>query len=271
MESMLTLLAGCLCALAGITPEKPCASYVTTVCPGPDGQYVCHTEPYIPRGGDIICYNDHNPTWKFLYRFVGSDLPDHAGLMVDLPDGGAAVLESGPDDGTTVGPYVFLMDALPRFNQFKGQFHGNIYIRRLRCPLTPEQSEQLTEWGMKQCGKRYPFYRLLLQGTPCRCRSGLREQIFAKTDTNRRQYMCSELAIAGLAHVSVMNPKIIKGNRVYPRDVLYDDHFDISDRYLPAAEWTPEYPKDGLPPIQAEIPETTKRGKPCCLGGLLGR
>lgn len=271
MGSIYGWLVGCICALGGPIPDDSCPSYLTTVTRGPDGTLQQQTEHYVPRGGDIVCYNDHNERWRFLYRMVGSDMPDHAGLVVDLPEGGTAVLESAPDDGRTVGPYVFLMETLPRFNQFQGQMHGCIYVRRLRCPLPPDESEKMTEWARCQCGKRYPFYRLLLQGTPCKCRKGLREQWFAKTDTNRRKYMCSELAIAALAHVGVLDPKRIKGNRVYPRDILYDDFFDIGDRYLPAAQWTPAPPQEQMAPIQDEIPETGKQGKPCCLGGLLGR
>jgi hypothetical protein len=271
MGSIYTWLAGCLCALGGSIPDDACPSYVTTVTRAPDGALQQQVEHYIPKAGDIVCYNDHNKVWHFLYKMVGSDIPDHAGLIVGTPDGGTAVLESAPDDGSTVGPYIFLMETLPRFNQYRGMFHGCIYIRRLRCPLTPEQSETMTEWARCQCGKRYPFYRMLLQGTPCKCRKGIREYFFAKTDTNRRKYMCSELAIAALAHTGVLDPKIIKGNRIYPRDILYDDFYDLSDRYLPAAQWTPEPPKEQMAPIEDEIPCTKKHGKPCCLGGLLGR
>lgn len=271
MGSICTWLIGCLCALGGPTADDTRGSYLTTVTRGPDGEIHRVTEPYVPRGGDIVCYNDHSARWRFLYRMVGSDMPDHAGLLVDLNDGNAAVLESAPDDGHTVGPYIVLMEAMPRFYQYKAMFHGSIYIRRLKCPLTPEQSDALTDWGRQQCGKRYPFYRMLLQATPCKCRKGLREQWFAKTDDSRRKYMCSELAIAALSHIGVLDPKRIKGNRVYPRDIIYDDIFDIGDRYLPAAHWTPCPPKEPLPLIQDEIPEKNQRGKPCCLGGLLGR
>jgi hypothetical protein len=57
---------------------------------------------------------------------------------------------------------------------------------------------------------------------------------------------------------------VIKGNRVYPRDILYDDIFDISASHLPAGEWTAEAPAEPLPPIQAEIAEKPQRGKPSC-------
>jgi hypothetical protein len=266
MTPTLTWLAGCVCFLSGTPAAAAPDSYLTTITSAANGAAASSkTEPYVPREGDLVCYNDHNATWKFLYRIFGSDLPDHAGLVVRLPNDGAAVLESGPDDGSTVGPYVFLMDALPRFNQFQMMFHGQIYIRRLRCPLTPEQSDQLTDWAMAQCGKHYPTCRLLLQGTPFRCRCGMRETLFARTDPNRKRFLCCELAICGLTRVGVFNPQVIKANRVYPRDILYDDHFDISESHLPAGIWTAHPPAEPVAPIQAEIPEEAKRGRQSCV------
>jgi hypothetical protein len=259
METLLACLAGfCL------TSAEPTGSYLTTMTQGPDGKYLAGTEPYIPHEGDIVLYNDHSPVWDFLYHYVGSDLPDHSGLVVKLVNGETAVLESGPDDGKNLGLHVFLLETLPRLQQYKGQWHGAIYIRRIKQPLTPEQSAALTEWSAAQTGKHYATWRLLLQGTPIRCRSGLRETIFARTYDDRQRWLCCELVVAGLAHIGVLDRNVIKGNRTYPRDVLYDDHFDISATHLPAGEWTPERPQ-ALEPIPAQIAMEPKTGVPCCL------
>jgi hypothetical protein len=260
MNTLLCCLTGCLVALGA----EPHGSYITSTTPGPDGKYLTFTERYVPQQGDIVLYNDHNPTWGFLYHYVGSDFPNHSGLVVKLSDGRPAVLESGPDDGKTLGLHVFLLEASSRLEQYKIQWNGAIYIRRLRQPLTPEQSAALTDWAIQQAGKHYATLRLLLQGTPIRCRSGLREQIFAKTYDNRERWLCCELAVAGLAHVGVLDPNVIKGNRTYPRDVLYDDHYDLSATHLPAGEWTRERPT-ALEPITAQIAVENKAGIPCCL------
>ena len=80
-----------------------------------------------PREGDIVLYDDHNPMWRVLYKMVGSGMPDHSGIAVSLPDGQPALLESAPDDGKLVGPYVALLTPVPRLNQFHGCFANSMY------------------------------------------------------------------------------------------------------------------------------------------------
>ena len=62
---MLSWLAGCLCVFGAAAPEEPCG-FLTTVTTAPDGTILNQTVPYIPHEGDIVCYNDHSPNWKFL-------------------------------------------------------------------------------------------------------------------------------------------------------------------------------------------------------------
>src|SRR5581483_9259519 len=163
----------------GANPEPAEGSFLHALVSDSDG--TAPVAVYVPQEGDIVLYDDHNSTWLKLYHMVGSDMPDHSGIVFRLPDGRLALLESAPDDGKLAGMYVRILEVLPRLHQFQ----GTIYIRQIKTSLNPEQSARLTEFALAQEGKRYAICRMLLQGTPFRCRSGWRASLFAKTKLDR--------------------------------------------------------------------------------------
>jgi hypothetical protein len=237
---MLLVLCCLACGACTTAPADAAGSYLTIVTQGLDGAVQTRVEPYVPRAGDIVLFDDHSPTWLFLYKMVGSGMPDHAGIVFTLPDGRAALLEAAPDDGKLAGMYVRLVEAMPRLHQFVAQIHGTIYIRRLKCPLSPEQSARLTDFALAQEGKRYALGRLLLQATPCRCRSGMRAQLFGKTYLDRCSWLCAELVVAAGTAVGLFNPNVHHANRIYPLD-LFDDRVypDLGQTWYPSALWSP--------------------------------
>lgn len=189
--------------------------------------------PYEPQPGDMVFFNDHSKKWGLLYKMVGSDAPYHSGLVFRKPDGKCAIVESGPDDTQ----WCRILELTPRLQGFKGTIH----IRRVKTPLTKEQEAVHTAWCLEQEGKRYAFWRLLLQATPIRCRGPLRCQYFGKTYANRDRWLCAELVVAGNTHVGLFDPTKHFANSIYPRDIIYDDVHDISANFHPAEVWTP-YP-----------------------------
>jgi hypothetical protein len=201
----------------------------------PDGTISTSVVPYQPHEGDIILFDDHSSTWRFLYKMVGSDVPDHSGMVVKLPDGSLALLESGPDDFKLAGPYVRLLEAIPRLQCYQ----GSMYVRRLKQPLSTEQSRALTHFAMEQEGKRYAIGRLLLQATPCRCRSGWRAKLFAHTYTDRCSWLCSELVVAAGTVAGLFDPNVHHANRMYPLDMMEDKAFDLSATWERPALWLP--------------------------------
>lgn len=231
MASALAALATFVC-LAG-APDA--GSFLLIPACGSDGQPCMRAVPYCPSEGDIVLFDDHSSTWRFLYKMVGSDMPDHSGIVVRLPDGRAALLESGPDDGKLAGPYVRLLEAMPRLHQFQ----GTMYIRRLRCPLSPAQSAALTDFALAQEGKRYALGRLLLQATPIRCRSGLRAKVFGHTHMDRCSWLCSELVVAAGTAAGLFDPKVHHANRIYPLDMFEDTKYDLSGTWEKPAAWSP--------------------------------
>lgn len=209
--------------------------YAHEVC----GEVRRHVEPYDPQEGDLVFFNSQQRFWEIMYKLVGSSMPDHLGLVVRRSDGCLAVLESGPDNI----PWVFTVDAVPRLHQYS----GSVMVRRIKRPLTPEESCRLTEWSEAQLGKRYPIWRLIIQTTPFRAKGPLREKCFGKTDLHRTQFLCAEICIVACAAAGLMDPCVFKANSIYPYDVVDNHRYDMSYLWEDAAVWTPNPPHSGEP------------------------
>jgi hypothetical protein len=89
-------------------------------------------ERYRPRSGDIVLFDDHHPWQRKLYRCCGTSVPLHVGIVFRKPDDGWAVLEAGPEAVQKV--IVFDLD------QRLHRFDGTVLVRRLKTPLSDEQS-----------------------------------------------------------------------------------------------------------------------------------
>jgi hypothetical protein len=258
MSPWLAALAAIACLGGGPVAESHPESYLATLVQAPDGRLATQSGPYVPQEGDLVLYDEQSPTWRALYRMVGSDCPDHSGIVVKLPDGRPALLEAGPDDGHLIGLHCGLLEAYSRLHEFK----GIIYIRRLRQPLTPEQSARLTDFALAQDGKRYALGRLLLQATPIRCRSGWRARVFGRTYLDRGAWLCAELAVAAGTAAGLFDPDIHHANRIYPRDIVYDDVYDLSATWHAAGIWSPSpFPTDYVAPPTIQ-PDAVLDGTP---------
>ena len=227
--ALITLLLG------NAPPNGSPGSYVTTYTRTPAGIREISTKAYVPQPGDIVLYDDHKLHWKILYNVAGTEPPDHSGIVILNKDGTPAILESGPNNGR----YVEILDWHPRLTNFA----GTTYIRRLKTPLTREQSAQLTEFAYAQEGKRYATGRLMLQMTPFRCRGSLRKKFFGCTNLSRNRWLCSELVVAAGTVVGLFDPKQHPANAIYPRDIIFDHYYDLSDTWHLAGVWSPAPPK----------------------------
>jgi len=207
----------------GQTADKQQGSYVFQYEPGPNGQLLARARPYVPQPGDLVFFDDHNKMWGLCYKTVGSGPPFHSGLVIALPDGTPAIIESGPDDTM----WVRIL-ALP--SRLQG-FEGDVWIRQVKHPLTPEQNAKLTEWALKQDHKHYALWRLLLQATPIRCRNDLQCKLFGATRLDRNRWLCSELVVAGATVAGLFDSKVHFANAIYPRDIIFDNKYDLSDKW----------------------------------------
>jgi hypothetical protein len=191
-------------------------------------------QPYVPKQGDLIFYDDHNLFWTALFLWAGTGPPTHVGIVVKKDDGTLAVLEAGPDD--TI--WVKLLDVAPRLPKFHEDYQGTITIRRCKKDLTSEQSQALTKFATAQDGKRYAIVRLLVQGTRFRNRGPVREIFLAHTVLDRSSWICSELVVAA-GTVAGLFPDTVKSNVTYPLDLVNDRRHDLSRTWHAAMTWQP--------------------------------
>ena len=192
-------------------------------------------EPYVPREGDLVFYDDRSVVWTPLFAMAGTGPPLHMGMVVRKTDGGLAILEAGPDDSV----WVKLLDLGPRLKQFHDDFpKGDITIRRCKAPLSREKSAALTKFANAQNGKRYAVLRLLAQGTSLRARGPL-EPLLGKTDLERDSWMCSELSVACGSVAGLLDGNLIRANATYPRDLVDSERHDLGAVWEDAAAWRP--------------------------------
>jgi hypothetical protein len=117
-------------------------------------------------------------------------------------------------------------------------YPGDVMIRRPHRPLTREQCDSLTAFGLAQEGKDYALVRLFLQGTPLRCRFGLRKVLFGRTWLDRNRWTCSEIVVAAATAAGLMDPRRHPANAIYPGDLAHDRRYDLSGVYQPPVPWS---------------------------------
>jgi hypothetical protein len=232
----------CLSLLCAGTGEDDCPSYLIR-CPADTS----HCQRYVPQAGDLVFFDKPSRLWDLLDWFAGTKPPDHLAMVVAMPDGSTRLFEAGPDADF----YVFLSDIHTRISGYKGR----VYVRRLRCPLSPEQSCALTDFAVSQEGKRYSLLRLARQITPLRTRGPVRTKLFAATIIDRRRWICSDMIIAAGTVAGLFDARVMPASAVYARDIINDQVYDLSCLYEPVARWSPC-------PIDADIAANFVRLRP---------
>jgi hypothetical protein len=201
--------------------------------PGLDGRCLPPgpREVYVPCAGDLIFFTYRSAFWRTMYALAHTGPPFHVGMVVRLPDGHMAILEAGPGDTYQ----VFILDLVPRLYGHDGP----IWVRRLRVPLTPEQSDCLTQFALDQAGKRLAVVRLVLGITPLRSHGWLHARIFGRACIDRCAWYCSELAVAAAAHAGLIDPHRFRPNTIYPRDLFLDKPNEFLLLWEEPRRWTP--------------------------------
>ncbi len=233
MFAFLGAMGPAVCLLLSGAATSP-EGYLLVRPPGLGGALLEKAVAYVPREGDLIFYDDHNRAWTALFALAGTGPPLHVGIVVKDRDGALVVLEAGPDDTL----WVELLDVGPRLRQFDRDYRGTVTVRRCKRALTREQSAALTKFALAQKGKRYAALRLLQQGTLLRARGPL-EPMLAKTHLDRASWICSELTVAAGTVVGLFDPKVVRSNVTYPRDLVDDRKHALGDVWEGPAEWRP--------------------------------
>ena len=192
--------------------------------------------PYQPQPGDIVLYDDFNKFFHFIFKLAKTAPPTHAAMVIAGTDGKPALLElTGPK---VITARVVIMDVDKRFKSYPGM----VMVRKIREPLTPEQSRDLTQFAEAQVGKAFALPRVVLQVTPFCARTGLRKELFGHTYTNRNRWICSELVVAACASARILDGKRCCANATYPRDLAFDEVLNLSATHHAPALWVPEAP-----------------------------
>jgi hypothetical protein len=235
----LVLLSFCL-GQATLCPPQVIESYLYQPAYCIDHLLREPAEPYLPQPGDIMLATDKNRFWTITHNLALAFEPHNSAIVFARPDGSLAILEAGPNDTL----FVSTLDMLPHLQEYACK--GPVWIRKRRCPLTPEQSCRLTEFALKQEGKRFALMRLGLQLTPFRTRGPLRTWCVGKPHGDRRKYFCSELVTEACVYAGLIDPAIARPTATYPHDLFFPKslnlylrkNFDLEPCWYPPARWT---------------------------------
>jgi hypothetical protein len=231
------------------------AGYLVLPIKDGKGGFQYDVQPYYPQPGDILLYNYSCTLYTMLFWLVGTDTPTHAAIVIERPQGGPAILEVGPHSHFHAFTKVCIVDVLPRL----ASYPGVIMVRRPCHPLSPEKSAELTRFALAQDGKKFAVGRLALQITPFRCRWGLRRKLFARTCLTRERWICSENVVAAATVAGLCDPTVHFANAMYPRDLCYDEHYDLSASYCVPILWTAD-PHPHIVGNQVEFPTPPPQG-----------
>jgi hypothetical protein len=221
-------------------PEQPPESPQSFLWPDPSGvEWQCGEIPeaYDLKDGDLVFYYHR---WFYLhyhigFRLLASGPPFHSGIVIRRYDGQLALLEAKPYNDN----YVHLLEVQPRLSAFSSEL-GEVWVRRLREPLTPEQAERLTVFAEEQNGKRFALFRLALEMTPFGAHGPIRSRIWGSTRYDRPTWFCSELVAAAVITTGLLPPGKICPNTLYPRDLFRDNPHCLLKNWEPPLLWTPE-------------------------------
>jgi hypothetical protein len=212
----------------------------------PEKRTLCEV-PYLPQPGDILLYDCMIPLNHFAYSLAGTGAPTHSAIAIEAADHHTVLLE-------LIGDNVFTMKVeLTEVDERLRSYSGKIMMRRLRQPLSAEQSAALTDFAVAQKGKGFATFRCFLHLTPFRARVGLRRYLFGHTYLCRDRWICSELVVAAATAAGILDPDTYPANAIYPRDLAYDEFADLSAIYEPPVEWSPEPISDLQSPIDLRV------------------
>ncbi len=195
---------------------------------------------YKPQPGDLVFFYEDKTFWHIMYKIAVSGPPYHAAIVFQMPDGEYRLLEAGPNDTLRVR-------LCPMAGRLQS-WHDTVYIRRRATPLTDDQSRALTEFALRQDGKRYGIIRLGGQVTPLRSRGPLRTFVIGRPERGHEcdNYLCAEIVVEALLYVGLLDERKCRPCCTYPEDMFFDKsrnlflnrHFRLCPDWHPPQRWT---------------------------------
>lgn len=198
-----------------------------------DGGKIAVLESYCPQEGDLIFFWSGGWIKKIAYRLFFVGPPSHVGIVVLGPDGRPVLLEATIDIFTHHSG-VLLSEIHPRLSCYPGP----IWVRRLRCPLTPEQSCRLTQFALQQQGKPFALGHLLLPPLALPCNGPILARLGIWTAcVNRKRWFCSGLVTASLVVTGMLDEHVVRPLFTDPRDLFVDRLIDLSPQWHKPVSW----------------------------------
>jgi hypothetical protein len=190
---------------------------------------------YEPQEGDLIFPTRDTLLYTLIYPIARSFHPFHSGVVVRRVTGELALLENGG-----AGWRVGTLQPLPsRLHHEYEEGKARIWIRKIRAPLTPEQSRALTTFAEGHLGHSFVNFcglaRLALPG-----------RVGPRTYPDQKSWFCSEVVAQALISSGILSPNRVLPQSVTPYELMRDRRgVDLSDK------WTGPYvysPTQGPPP-----------------------
>ena len=242
--------------------EKPTIGYLYQPAFDVSGELRGPSRPYHPQPGDIFLSTDGLRIAVVGHAMAGGQGVHHSGLIVFRPDGTPASLEAGPHHAR----WVRCLDIIENLGGYEEE--GNmIWIRQRKTPLTEDQAKRLNEFAMSQDGKKFAWERIMVQVTPFRARSHLRNTSMGGPHGERRRYFCSELALETLLAAGLLDPARTRPSATYPGDLFFgtssnafiNENLEINASWEPPARWTRSPSSSPLPePLPLPMPDSGK-------------
>lgn len=238
MTSLFFLVAAS--SVLGGTPQSaPACSYLYQPSYCLDYELRGQPRALVPQPGDVMLATKPNLFWTITHDLAGAFEPHSSAIVVAKPDGSLGVMEAGPNNTL----YVRVLPLLQHLKEYEDV--GRVWIRRRCTPLTAEQSAKLTEFAMRQDGKRFAVIRLGAQVTPIRTRGPVRTAYIGYPHGDRPSYFCSELVLETLLAACLLDPNTTRPSATFPCELFFDrscnpylnSHFSLAPQWEPPARW----------------------------------
>jgi hypothetical protein len=193
-----------------------------------------HGQTYHPQEGDLVFFSSQSAFFCLAYTVARTGHPYHVGIVVRNRCGQLCVYESG---GNGLFAIAFI-PICPRFYRYLDtRWPRRIWIRRIRTPLTPEQSRCLTAFAEAQDGKRFaPICRMGLMTIPGRP--------LRPTHPDQQRWFCAELVCEMFRTCGLFSVDGLCPEKTAPRDLFTDRRLDLSTGWHAPETWSP----DSCPP-----------------------
>jgi hypothetical protein len=225
MEWISSVLVACL---LGNLPGQVCSvGSLRVPVRGEDGHCQVCLEPYEPHEGDIVLFQAKGVVENVIYALAATPCTTHCGIVVRRCDGSLGLLEA---PGTRYPVMVSdISTRLPYYN-------GKAWVRRLRCPLTCEQSACLTKFACAQEGKRFDTVGIVrpIFGLPVRLD---RTKCCTDADLDQKQWFCSALVVAASVNAGLMDPCVVRPNFTDPQDLKVDTFLKLCQCWEEPRTW----------------------------------